>query len=318
MVLLSCNKKGSRSQNKIEGYAFGTTFHISYNDSIHRNYTKQIDSLFYLINKSLSTYISTSDISKINRGDTSIIVDDHFKEVYKKSLKIFKETGGLFDPTIGVLVNAWGFGPNKPLKLPDSMKIKELLRLVGFEKIQLVKGKIIKEHDSIFIDFNAIAKGYAVDVVGRFLESQHVMDYLVEIGGEIRSRGQKNNHERWKIGIEHPNFDGTRTIQKTIVLKNKAIATSGSYRKFIIDSISGNKYIHILNAKTGYPTHSELLSVSVIGQVDCADVDAYATAIMAMSFKEALKFLEKHPALEGFLIYSDQKGNLKTYTTSNF
>ena len=319
LSFFSCKKSNELHPVKLVGQVFGTEFHITYYDTDQRDLTKQVDSLFYLINKSLSTYIPTSDISKINKGDTSIFVDAYFKEVFQKSKKVYNETNGIFDPTIDVLVNAWGFGPQNPSVRPDSLKIKELLTLVGFDKVQLTNGKIIKTNNSIYLGFNAIAKGYAVDVVARFLESENIMNYLVEIGGEIRARG--NNQTRkapWKMGIEEPNFDGARSLKKIIELKDEAIATSGNYRKFKIDSISGKKYAHILNTKTGYPSQNSLLSVSVIAKLDCADVDAYATALMAMPLDDAKQFLAQHQELKGFLIYSTNDGNVETFTTSNF
>lgn len=319
LSIFSCKKSIELHPVKLEGQAFGTEFHITYYDTDQRDLTKQVDSLFYLINKSLSTYIPTSDISKINKGDTSIFVDAYFKEVFQKSKKIYNETNGIFDPTIEVLVNAWGFGPQSFLVRPDSLKIKELLTLVGFDKVQLTNGKIIKTNNSIYLGFNAIAKGYAVDVVARFLESRYIMNYIVEVGGEIRARGNNQTKKApWKMGIEEPNFDGTRSLKKIIELKNEAIATSGNYRKFKIDSVSGKKYAHILNTKTGYPSQNSLLSVSVIAKLDCADVDAYATALMAMPLDDAKQFLTQHQELKGFLIYSLEDGNIETFTTSNF
>ncbi len=314
----SCKKNKEKQFVKLKGTAFGTTFHITYYNTDTYNFTKQIDSLFHLVNKSLSTYIPTSDISKINQGDTTVIVDAYFTEVYQKSLKIYNETNGVFDPTIGVLVNAWGFGPEKVTVKPDSLRIKELLRFVGFNKIQLKNGKVIKTYDSIYFDFNAIAKGYAIDIIGRFLESKSITNYLVEIGGEIRTRGiNKKKNAAWEMGIENPNFDGTRSLRKIIKLKDVSTATSGSYRKFKIDTLTGKRYAHILNTKTGYSAQNNLLSVTIIAVLDCADVDGYATALMAMSLEKATSFLEKHPELKGFLIYSDAKGGLQTYTTSN-
>jgi thiamine biosynthesis lipoprotein len=319
IALWSCKQNDQKEFVKLNGYAFGTTFNISFYDTEQRDLTNQIDSLFYLVNRSLSTYLSNSDISKINRGDSNILVDDYFKEVFKKSEKIYAETNGVFDPTIGILVNAWGFGPVRNNVSNDSTSIKELLKLVGFNKVQLNNGKVEKYHDSIYLDFNAIAKGYAVDIAGRFLEQQQIKDYLVEIGGEIRTRGRNSGKNApWKIGIENPNFDGSRSIQKVIELKDESMATSGNYRKFTIDSITGKKYVHIINTKTGYPSKSNLLSVSVIGKLDCADVDGYATALMAMTLEEATLFLENHNELKSFIIYSDRENNLQTFTTSNF
>ncbi len=320
ITVFSCKKTAEKQEiheyTKLEGVAFGTTFHITYRST--QDYTKQVDSLFHLINKSLSTYIPNSDISKINIGDTTIIVDDYFKEVFEKSKKIYKETQGAFDPTIGVLVNAWNFGPKKTITDPDTTTIIRLLDLVGFDKVRLQNGKITKENDSIYVDFNAIAKGYAVDVAGRFLESRNVKNYLVEIGGEIRARGKSASKESWKTGIEEPNFDGTRSIGKVIDLNNQAMATSGSYRKFKIDAITGKKYVHIINPKTGYPTQSNLLSVSIISELDCADVDGYATALMAMTLEEATQFLAEYTYLKGYLVYVTTAGKLETFTTKNF
>lgn len=319
LSFIACKKSDDSIPIKLNGQAFGTSFHITYFDENEREFTKQMDSLFYLINKSLSTYIPTSDISKINTGDTTVVVDTFFREVFQKSKKLFKETNGVFDPTIELLVNAWGFGPQKTSDKLDSQKIKELLNLVGFDKVKMENGKLIKANNNIYIGFNAIAKGFAVDVAGRFLESKNVRDYLIEIGGEIRARGNnKKRNAPWKMGIEDPNFDGTRSLKKIIELKDEAIATSGNYRKFKIDSITGKKYAHIINTKTGYPAQNNLLSVSVIAKLDCADVDAYATALMAMTLNGAMEFLEKHPELKGFLIYSDDDGTVRTFVTSNF
>jgi len=317
--LHSCKENKPSEALQLEGLAFGTTFHITYFDEEQRDVSKSMDSLFYLINKSLSTYIPNSDISKINKGDSTIVVDSYFTEVYQKSLKIYKETHGVFDPTIGVLVNAWGFGPEKSLKQLDSFKIKQLLGLVGFDKVRLVNNKIRKEKDSVYFDFNAIAKGYAIDIAGRFLESKHIDNYLIEIGGEIRARGiHKTKNSFWKMGVENPNFDGSRSVKKVIELKNESTATSGSYRKFKLDTITGERYAHIIDPKTGYPAKNSLLSVTIIGNLDCADADGYATALMAMSLDNAQVFLEKHKELKAFLIFSDAQGNLQTFTTSNF
>ena len=319
VILGSCNDLKHEKPVKLEGSAFGTSFHITYFDAKQIDFSQPIDSLFSLVNNSLSTYISNSDISKINSGDSTIVVDRFFKEVFEKSLVIYKDTEGVFDPTIGILVNAWGFGPGKSTEGLDSIKIKHLLSLVGFNKVNLQNGKVVKDNDSIYFDFNAIAKGYAVDVAGRFLEMKNITNYLVEIGGELRSKGiNKSKNTPWKVGIEHPNYDGSRSFEKIIELNNQSMATSGNYRKFKIDSVTGKKYAHIINSKNGYPAQSNLLSVSIIAEKDCADVDAYATAVMAMPLIKAKNFLESKKELKGFIIYSDDSGAVKTFATSNF
>jgi thiamine biosynthesis lipoprotein len=315
LSVFSC--ENTADYETLSGTAFGTKFAIKYQDDLHRDMAKSVDSLVRSVNKSLSTYDKTSDISKINQGDTSIIVDDKFKEVYKKSKRIFNETDGVFDPTIGVLVNAWDFGPEKKLKKLDSLKVKELMLQVGFDKVHILKNRIIKENPKTYFDFNAIAKGYGIDVIGRFFESKNIHNYMVEIGGEVRARGKSPSNNNWKIGIEHPNFDGTQSIQKIIELNNESIATSGTYRKFKIDK-NGNKYAHILNTKTGYPAKSNLLSASVIAPLDCADVDGYATTLIAMGLEKSKEFLKNHQELKAFLIYVDQDGKMQNYQTEAF
>jgi len=301
----------------MEGLAFGTTFHITLDDPLHIIDESAIDSLIHLMNKSLSTYLPNSDISKINRGDTTVIVDDLFVEVFEKSSKIFKETGGAFDPTIGTLVNAWGFGPGKGISNLEKEQVDSLLVYVGFDKLILEGHKVIKTYPETFLDFNANAKGFGVDLIGRYLEANGIENYLIEIGGEIRARGLNNKKQNWKIAIEKPNFDGSRSFQTIIALNNESIATSGNYRKFKIDSLSGEKYAHTIDTRTGYPSKSNLLSASVIGNMDCADVDAYATALMTMGLKRSRAFLNTHSELKAFLIYADDAGELKVYTTDN-
>lgn len=315
IALFSCKK--NTPYKKFSGNAFGTTYHITIKDNSSLNWNKVIDSLTNSVNNSLSTYIKTSIISKINKGDTTIIVDDKFKEVYNKSLRIYKETDGVFDPTIGVLVNAWDFGPEKKLKNLDSITIKKLLQQVGFNKINIVNDKLIKENPLTYLDFNAIAKGYGIDIIGRFFEKNNIGNYLIELGGEIRVRGKNDRNNFWNIEIENPNFNGERSSNKIISLKNESMATSGTYRKYKMDK-NGNRYAHILNTKTGYPTKSNLLSASIISEIDCADVDAYATALMALGLEKSKVFLNQHKELKAFLIFSDKNGKLQTFQTSNF
>jgi len=315
--LLSCEKEPQTSYQKLEGIAFGTTFNIAFEALDSQVTEKDIDSLIYVMNKSLSTYIPTSDISKINKGDASVVVDALFQEVFDKSAKIYRETDGAFDPTIGTLVNAWGFGPGASLTQMSQSKVDSLLVFVGFDQVILKDGKLIKNHPETYLDFNANAKGFAVDVMGRFLESKEITNYLVEIGGEIRARGVNSKNQPWRIAIEKPNFDGSRSFQTIIALENESIATSGNYRKFKIDSLSGEKYAHTIDTKTGYPSKSNLLSASVIADLDCADVDAYATAFMAMGLDKTKDFLNRRNEIKAFLIYNDGEEGLKTFATEN-
>ncbi len=316
LLLFACAKTTKSSYKNFEGNALGTTFHISLEQGKYNLSEKQIDSLIYLINKSLSTYIPNSDISKINSGDSTIVVDDLFNEVFQKSKKIYKQTNGAFDPTIGILVNAWGFGPNGEVENLDSVYIDSMLDFVGFQNVEIQNHLVKKKYLKTYLDFNAIAKGFTVDFIGRFFEQMEVKNYMIEIGGEIRARGVSTKNTPWKIAIEEPHFDGTRSFQNTISLKNESIATSGNYRKFKLDK-NGNKYAHTIDTKTGFPSKSNLLSASVISTLDCADVDAYATAFMAMGLEKTKIFLKKHSELKAFLIYSDDNGAIATFKTKN-
>ena len=312
-LIYACQQEPKNTH--LSGEVFGTTYSIQYFSETNKDYQQQFDSLFSLINESMSTYMPNSKISRINKGDT-ISVDDHFIAVFNASKRIYRETEGAFDPTIGAVVNAWDFGPGGKIVGLDSLKVDSLMKEVGFNKMGIVDYKIRKTSKGI-LDFNAIAKGYGVDVIGRFLESKNIENYLVEIGGEIRCKGLNVEKEKlWKVGVEMPHFDGTQSIMKAISITNASMATSGTYRKFKIDE-SGNRYSHIIDTKTGYPSKTNLLSISVIAE-DCAIADGYATAFKAMGVERVERFLEKHPELKVFLIYENDQGDLKTKALNDF
>lgn len=299
----------------VSGPIFGTSYSIVYDSNT--NYQKQFDSLFYVINKSMSTYQVNSDISKLNRNESNR-VDSHFIKVFNSSKEIFKQTEGAFDPTIGAVVNAWDFGPNGKIVALDSLKIDSLMLSVGLDNMKLNRDNTIsKKHSNTFLDFNAIAKGYAVDVIANFLEANKSNNYLVEIGGEIRSKGQNvEKNADWTVGIDKPNFDGTQSVLKAIKLNENAMATSGTYRKFKVDE-NGNRYAHIINTKTGYPSKTNILSVSVLA-TNCMTADAYATAFQAMGVENVESFLETHQELKVFLVFENEKGDLETKTINGF
>ena len=312
LLIVSC--KQEIKNTKFSGQVFGTSYSIKYFSENNLNFKTQFDSLFYVINKSLSTYQVNSDISKLNRNE-SVLVDKHFIKVLDASYKIYDNTNGAFDPTIGVLVNAWDFGPEGKIERLDSLKVDSLMQYVGLNKINRINSSILKPK-GIFLDFNAIAKGYGVDVIAEFLESQHIENILVEIGGEIRVKGKNiEKQSTWKVGVEKPNFDGNQSILKAITLHNESMATSGTYRKFKVDE-NGNKYSHIIDTKTGYPSKTNLLSISVIAK-DCMTADAYATAFKIMGIQKVKVFLKEHPELKVFLIFENDKGELETFATEN-
>ncbi|PWH81696.1 FAD:protein FMN transferase [Algibacter marinivivus] len=311
-VLFSCKREPKNT--KLSGAIFGTSYSIIYDSDI--NYETQFDSLFYVINKSLSTYQTNSDISKLNRNE-SFEIDKHFIKVYDASKEIFGQTEGAFDPTIGNVVNAWKFGSENTIEVVDSLKIDSLMQYVGFDKTYRSNNTIRKSNPNVYLEFNAIAKGYAVDVLGEYLESNKIEDYLVEIGGEIRTRGiNAEKQSKWKVGVEEPNFEGQKSILKSITLKDEAMATSGTYRKFKIDE-NGNRYAHIIDTETGYPSKTNLLSISVITD-DCMTADAYATAFKSMGVDKIKSFLKNHLELKVFLIFENKNKELETLNLNGF
>lgn len=313
VLLFSCTQEPKNI--KINGPVFGTSYNIQYFASDNVNYKSQFDSIFNVVNQSMSTYISDSKISRLNKGE-DILVDEHFKRVFKKAKEIYRATEGAFDPTIGSVVNAWDFGPEGKIINIDSTTIDSLMKSVGFNRMGLKDGKVVKSSPS-FLDFNAIAKGYGVDVIGEFLEHKNITDYLVEIGGEIRVRGV--NFEKkapWKVGIDDPNFEGEQSYSKVVALQDEAMATSGTYRKFKIDE-NGNRYAHIINTRTGYPSKTNILSVSVLAE-DCTTADAYATAFQAMGIDKVKSFTERHPDLKVFIIFENEEKAVETLSLNNF
>ena len=284
----------------MHGFALGTSYNIQYVANLSDDQVQNgIDSIFRVINKSLSTYLPQSDISRINRGDTTVVVDHHFRTVFEKATEVWKATGGYFDPTVGVLVNAYGFGPGKSITDLNPEQKDSLLSLIGWKKIQLSQDNIIKkESPHIYLDFNAIAKGYTVDIIGDFLLKSGSFDFMVEIGGEIVARG--NNPETgqaWKIGIDNPLQGGQRNFLQTLTLQDQAIASSGNYRKYRIDTITGEQFVHSINPLNGSALKTKILSTSVKAS-DCLTADAWATALMVMPFEKGKALIENDPQLE--------------------
>jgi len=318
-IILSCTEKQVQKPYYFEGNALGTTYHIKAftSEKSKEINKKDIDSVINAVNNSLSTYQNNSLISRINKGE-KVQVDQQFKDVYKAAQKIYAETGGLYDPTIGILVNAWGFGPTKKIENIENKPgiIDSLKQYVGYHLIEIDNQDFLqKKYPQIYIDYNSIAKGYAIDRVGKMLDHKGIQNYLVEIGGEVLVKGiNREKNKKWLIAIDNPNRKSGNKFISKIHLSNQAMATSGNYRKFFIDKKTGEKYVHTLNTKTGYPKPSNLLSASVIAN-NCTLADGYATAFMAMGFEKSKKFLKGHSELQAFLVYSDEEGNVKTYNT---
>lgn len=312
-ILYSININAQDSPIRLNGFAQGTTYSVVYFDKENRNFQIEIEKILKDFDKSCSIYDSTSIISKINRNLPNIIIDDNFRICFNKAMEVAKATDGAFDITVGPLVNAWGFGFKNREKI-DSMRIKELLTHVGYEKISIKNNQVVKSDPKIIIDLNGIAQGYSVDLVSNFLISKNIESFIVEIGGEVYAKGKKPNGDFWKAGVEKPteNQQNTNELKAIAKLENMALTTAGNYRKFYIEN--GVRYSHTINPKTGYPARNTLLSASVFAK-DCLTADAYDTPFMVMGLEKTIAFLKEHKELEAYLIYSDENGNLKTYET---
>lgn len=290
------------------GEVFGTFYTITYQSD--KNLKSEIEAALKNVDDEFSMYNKNSTVSKINRGEKPVL-SEMFMEVYNLAQTVNKESEGAFDITVAPLVNAWGFG-FKTRQMPDKHKVDSILAFIGNDKFKVVnEGKqlVPKKTDArTMLDFSAIAKGYGSDVVARLLRSHDVKNFMVEIGGEIVTSGNSEKRLPWKIGVTKPVDDSISVdgeLQTVLNLTDKAMATSGNYRKFYYKN--GKKYAHTIDPKTGKPVQHNILSATVIAK-DCATADAYATAFMVLGLEKTKRVLEKHPELMAYLIYSGEKG----------
>lgn len=299
----------SAPYQKDEGFIFGTVYHITYQND--NNLKQDIEAELDKVNKTFSTFDSTSIISLINQNKP-VKINDMFAEIFDLSEEISTETEGAFDITVAPLVNVWGFGFKSGQK-PTKEKIDSLRLLVGYNKVKLYENGVKKKNPKIMLDCSAVAKGYGSDIVARYLRDQGVKNFMVEIGGEIVTSGLSENRLPWKIGVTKPSDNKTDMNQEVETILNvtdKAMATSGNYRNFYYKG--GKKYAHTIDPKTGYPVQHSLLSATVLAK-NCATADAYATSFMVMGVEKAEALLEKHPELMAYFIYAGPKGELKTW-----
>lgn len=297
-------------QLEINGQTMGTFYQIKYLDAERRDFKSSIDSLLVVINQSLSTYIPDSELSRFNQKTVFVYESPFFYPVLVQSQAVWEKTDGLFDPTIGPLVNAYGFGPESR-KVPSQERINELMESVGFDKIFFDRESVCKLQEGIYLDFSANAKGYGVDLVAEFLESKGLSDYMVNIGGDLRVKGLNREGNAWSLGIEKPVLGGNSgEIIAIIRLKDESMATSGNYRNFFVED--DVMYYHTIDPRTGFPAKGNILSSSVIAPT-CIDADAYATAFMVGGFEKSMEILERVPELKVFFVYSDEEGQIRYF-----
>jgi len=316
LVVFSCKEKKAVIAN-FTGFTQGTTYSIVYDNNKNINpedLKLKVENILHEFDMSLSLYQDSSIISRLNRNE-EVVPDSFFTEVFAKSAQISKMTDGAFDITVGPLVKAWGFGPDAHKNFSES-KRDSLLKLVGMDKVTIIDGRLVKSDPGICLDVNAIAQGYSVDVIYRFLDNLGIRNYLVEIGGEVRGKGTKAG-AYWRIGIDKPvdnNLSPGETLQAIIRISDKALATSGNYRKFYVEN--GVKYSHTIDTKTGYPAMNKLLSATIIAD-DCAMADGIATACMVMGKEAAVQFINSHPEFSAYFVFSEDSGNFSTWISDN-
>lgn len=314
LIVSACSRQPEYAE--INGLTQGTTYHIVVEKIPGLDIMalrQKIENLLTEVDNSLSIYNDSSVISIINAG-VSDVTDTLFRQVFRSSAIVSELSGGLFDITIGPLVKAWGFGPDAMKRFDETM-LDSLLALVGMDKVRLDGERLIRADQHMFIDVNAIAQGYTVDLLVELLKQEGIDECLVEVGGEVRTAGDKGGMG-WHIGIDTPTDDNNTPgadMQAKVRLDNRALATSGNYRKFFVED--GVKYSHTIDPRTGYPVRHTLLSATVIAP-ECAMADAWATACMVAGTGAAIALIERYDFLEGYLIFSDEKGEMRTWMSN--
>ncbi len=316
LILCACSSSDNRILVKNSGEAQGTYYHIQYMSNGGKDFHFQIDSIFKEIDSSLSIYKDYSLISKLNKGE-DVKTDTLFNTVFKGAQKVFLESEGNFDCSVSPLVNAWGFYKYKlgDSLVIDSAKFRKILPYVGFDKISLIADSLVLPK-GMRLDFNAIAQGYTVDVIAQFLQAKGYSNYLIEVGGELLAKGKNADGNIWRVGVDKPseNINKNERFQFILDLEDKALATSGNYRKFY--EKDGVKYAHTINPFTGFPTQNRLLSVTVIHD-NCMLADAYATAFMVMGVRRSKQFVKSHPEIEIYLVYTNKNGKWNTFISAD-
>ncbi|MBK1872039.1 FAD:protein FMN transferase [Marinobacter sp. 1-3A] len=293
VALAGCSFQQDEEIWEISGPVFGTSYHISVVlpedhqrlEALAQGIEEALDG----VDASMSTWRDDSELSKLNRLEDQsdwVPVSDPLFEVLSRSAEISRLTEGAFDITIGPVVNLWGFGPDaRPVEIPSDEDLAQALALTGFENLSLQSDPpAVKASSPQYIDLSAIAKGYGVDVVARYLDREGIQAYLVEIGGEVRTQGQKPDGSVWRLAIEQPAEGEEHRVNRIVTLPSKAMATSGDYRNYY--ESEGRRLSHTIDPETGQPIAHNLASVTVIAE-DSMTADALATGFTVMGYERA-------------------------------
>ena len=320
LLLFSCDNSKKNKIYEVEGKGGSVVYRIKYISTDSTNLKPAIDSLVKLVDHSISAYNPESIVAKINQGYVSTKVNDHFKKAFTTAEKVWKESGGYYDPTVGILVKAWGFGKEliQPIsKLPTEQEIDSLKRYVGFEKVHITDDDYVKKQNpAIQLDLTSVLRGYTADVISDFLKSKGIENFYVKVDSEgiVLGRDIVNNTP-WKVEAEDP-YELNNDYKEVILnLNNESISTDENYRRVWIDG-NGKRFVHIINPFTGHPMTGEMLSATVIAKT-AVESDAYSTMFMIIGLEKSKEFLTKHPELKALLVYSDQNNQVQTYKTQN-
>jgi thiamine biosynthesis lipoprotein len=308
-TVLIISHQQSTPYRQANDFVFGTTYKIVY--QCDSDLTASIRQELMRVDYSLSPFNKESVITAVNQN-REVMLDPYFVEVFNKAMEISRETKGAFDITVAPLVNAWGFG-FKHEQMPTKRQVDSLRQIIGYQKVALKNGKVVKQDPRMMLDCSAIAKGFGVDAVARLLRDRGVQNFMVEIGGEVVTCGVNAQRLPWRVGVVKPSEDSLSTgheLQTILNVTDKAMATSGNYRNFYYKN--GRRYAHTIDPKTGYPVQHSLLSATVLA-ASCTVADAYATSFMVMGLDNARQLLEHHPELMAYLIYDDGKGDIAVW-----
>lgn len=313
----SCMNSGQVKLTNVDGFGLGTFYMITVKGDTMPGMRESVESVMKLASASMSVFDNSSLLSKLNFNETDS-VDANIEYCINLARRVSEMSGGLYDITVLPLVEAYGLGSKRGDVFPESaINVDSLLDYVGYEKIEVRGGRLIKRNPNVRIDLNSIAKGYVVDLTAKKLEELGIEEYMVNIGGEIYCKGTNGSGRAWRTAIETPSEGNFMVlgggIKSVVEMSDRGLATSGNYRNYREDD-SGNKYTHIINPLTGENTVSSLLSATVI-EDSCAYADALATMFIVMGLENAREFAERNN-IAALFIYSDGTDGMKVWTSS--
>ena len=316
-MMVGCTPKPAEVKS-IQGEVFGSYYIVKYVGDLDRDeLKKELNQFFKNFNDSFSTYQKDSVISVFNmsKANEKLIVSKEFIELLKVAKNLFDQTQGAFDPTLGPVIKAWGFGGSTERKVPSQKILNEARALVGFDYIKWdeQEASIWKTKDGVQLDVNAFAPGYAADLMGKILEKHKVNNFMVDISGEFVVRGDKGDGNKWIIGIEKPSANYAEGVQQILTVTNESIATSGDYRQFYNEK--GEKLSHIIDPRTGHPVNNGIASASVITS-NGAMADGWATAMMILG-EEGISLAQKY-GVKVFLLKTKSKDQYEEIITDDF